>query len=93
MGKKVYKFLEQGSEDVYSTNIQVILFTLLWIGVLDDEKIQDYRTKAQVLYDKDNTFKNKIDELINSSGDFNNLLGRVSASYKDLIDYIEEGSA
>ena len=93
MGKKVYKFLEQGSEDVYSANIQVILFTLLWIGVLDDEKIQDYRTKAQVLYDKDNTFKNKIDELINSSGDFNNLLGKVSANYKDLINYIEEGSA
>jgi hypothetical protein len=48
--------------------------------------------RAQSLYDKDPVFKEKVSNLVSSSLDFNALLGKVSASYKDLIDYMDRGT-
>jgi len=93
MGKKVDRLFNQGSEDIYCVDIQIVLFTLLWLGVLPEEKIQDYKVKMQKSYDKDEVFRKKVTDLINSSSDFNVLLGKVSAVHRDLISFIEGGSA
>lgn len=95
MGKKIDQLFDQESEETYAMDVQIILFVLVWTGILKDEtsgKIKFYKMKAQELYDKDPVFKEKLQSLISSSSDFNSLLGKVSASHKDLMDYMERGS-
>ncbi len=95
MGKKINQLFDQENEEIYSMDVQIILFVLVWTGILKDEtsgKIKFYKMKAQSLYDKDEVFREKITNLIKSSPDFNSLLGKVSASHKDLIDYMDRGS-
>ena len=92
MGKKLDQFFDQTAEEIYSIDVQTILFVLIWSGILKEEtsgKIRFYRSKAQGLYDKDHEFKNKISKIINSCNDFNSLLGKVSSTHKELIDYME----
>jgi F-type H+-transporting ATPase subunit alpha len=93
MGTKINEFFDQTSEEVYPINIQIILFVLIWSGVLREEtqgKIKFYKSQAQKLYDKDPVFKDKIKKLIDSCSDFNLLLGKVSAQHKEIIDYMEK---
>ena len=95
MGKKINQLFDQENEEIYSMDVQIILFVLVWTGILKDEtsgKIKFYKMKAQSLYDKDDVFREKIVNLIKSSPDFNSLLGKVSALHKDLIDYMDRGS-
>ncbi len=75
-------------------DVQIILSVLVWTGILKDEtsgKIKFFKMKAQNLYDNDEKFRNKVKDLIGSSVDFNSLLGKVSSSHKELLDYIERG--
>jgi len=93
MGKKLDQFFDQTTEEIYSIDVQILLFVLIWSGILKEEttgKIRFYRSQAQKLYDKDRVFKDKIKKLIASCEDFNSLLGKVSAQHKELIDYMEK---
>lgn len=92
MGKKLDQFFDQTTEEIYSIDVQILLFTLIWSGVLKEEtigKIRFYRSQAQKLYDKNPVFRDKIKKLILSCDDFNALLGKISAQHKELIDYME----
>jgi F0F1-type ATP synthase alpha subunit len=92
MGKNINFFFDQSLEEILSINVQVILFTLIWTGILKEEsegKIKFYITQSQKLYDKDPSFKSMIDEIINASADFNQLLGKVSAKYKDILHILD----
>lgn len=93
MGKNVSFFFDQAMEEILSINVQIILFTLIWTGILKEEsegKIKFYITQAQKLYDKDANFRNSIDEMIISCTDFNQLLGKVSAKYKEILDTLDK---
>ena len=73
-------------------DIQIIMFVLVWTGVLKEDtpgKIKMSKLAAQKLYEEDAVFKDKVVDMINSSKDFNTLLGKVSSSSKDLLDYVE----
>jgi len=77
-------------------DVQIIMFVLVWTGILKEDipgKIRISKLAAQKLYEEDNIFKEKISEMVNSSKDFNTLLGKVSSSSKDLLDCIERGVA
>lgn len=93
MGTKLDQFFDQTTEEIYPTDLQIILFVLIWSGVLREEtqgKIRFYKLQAQKLYDKDPVFKDRIRKLITSCDDFNQLLGKVSAQHKEIIDYLEK---
>ncbi|GIW60427.1 MAG: ATP synthase subunit alpha [Patescibacteria group bacterium] len=92
MGKNVSFFFDQAMEEILSINVQILLFTLIWTGILkevSEGKIKFYITQAQKLYDKDTNFRNNIDDMINSCADFNQLLGKVSAKYKEILDILD----
>lgn len=92
MGKKLDQFFDQTSEEVYAIDVQIILFVLIWSGILKEEtsgKIRFYRSKAQKLYEDDPVFRDKVKKLISTSEDFNTLLGKIGAKHKELIDYME----
>jgi len=93
MGSNINFFFDQALEEILSINVQIILFTLIWTGILKEEsegKIKFYITQAQKLYDTDPSFRTMIDEMINSCSDFNQLLGKVSAKYKDILAILDK---
>jgi len=93
MGDNINFFFDQALEEILSINVQIILFTLIWTGILKEEsegKIKFYITQAQKLYDKDENFRISMDEIINSCSDFNQLLGKVSAKYKDILAILDK---
>lgn len=93
MGKKIDQLFDQETEEIFSMDVQMILFVLVWTGILKDEtsgKIKFYKLKAQNLYDNDEKFREKIIDLISNSNDFNTLLGKVSSMHKELMSYMEE---
>ncbi|MBW6441840.1 F0F1 ATP synthase subunit alpha [Patescibacteria group bacterium] len=93
MGKKIDQLFDQETEETYSMDVQIIIFVLVWTGILKDEtsgKIKFYKMKAQDLYDNDESFREKIVNLVSNSNDFNTLLGKVSANHKELMEYMEE---
>jgi len=95
MGKKINQLFNQENEEIFSMDVQILMFVLVWTGILKEEtpdKIKFYKMKAQSLYDKDPVFKEKVSNLVSSSPDFNALLGKIGAFHKDLIDYVDRGT-
>ena len=93
MGKKIDQLFDQETEEIFSMDVQIITFVLVWTGILKSEtsgKIKFYKMKAQKLYDSDDTFREKISNLISTSNDFNSLLGKISAQHKEIMAYMEE---
>lgn len=93
MGKNINFFFDQALEEILHINVQIIIFTLIWTGVLKEEsegKVKFYITQAQKMYDKDENFKKMIDDIISNSVDFNQLLGKVSAKYRDLLGLLDK---
>ena len=92
MGKNISFFFDQSLEEILDITVQIIAFTLIWVGILKEEdegKIKYYITTAQRLYMTDPAFKERLDTLVNSCTDFNQLLGKVSAEHKDLLSYMD----
>lgn len=93
MGNRIDRFFDQAINEVYSLDIQLLMFTLIWAQLLKDMtqgKISYYKTTAQRLYAEDPVFKEKIKKLIASCNDFNSLLGKVSAQHEELLNYLEK---
>lgn len=93
MGVKLNQFFDQTNEEIYTLDVQTILFILIWSGVLKEEnqgKLSYYKSQAQKAYDKDPVFRDRIKKLIASCTDFNQLLGKVSAQHKEIIEYLEK---
>ncbi len=92
MGNKLDQFFDQTTEEILSADVQILLFVLIWSGILKEEtsgKIRFYRAQAQKLYDKDPVFKDKVKKLIT----YQMILipsWKVSAQHKELIDYMEK---
>ncbi len=91
MGTRVMNFLSQPMGQVFPLNLQVMLFSLIWVGAIkdDDESITKVLfDKITNLYDSDVEFRNKVDALVDSSDDFNILLGKLAKGSADLMAYI-----
>jgi F-type H+/Na+-transporting ATPase subunit alpha len=92
MGDRVNFFFDQGMEEILDLNVQILVFGLIWTGVLKDAsegKIKFYMNESQKLYDTDPKFREKTDKMVNTCSDFNQFLGKISAQHKEVIDYLE----
>lgn len=91
MGNRITNFLSQSMGQVFSLNLQILLFSLIWIGAVKDEDesiTKVFFDKASNLYESDPNFRKQVDDLINSSDDFNALLGRLAHDSDDIMTYI-----
>lgn len=89
MGEKIISFFNQHMETVVPVNMQVLLFSLIWVGTWQDVDKAEMNTDLQYLikkYDSDRSFAQKVDGLVTEAKDFNNLLGTLSKSGKELIE-------
>jgi F-type H+-transporting ATPase subunit alpha len=92
MGDRMNFFFDQSIEEILDINVQILVFGLIWTGVLGDVsegKVKYYMTESQKLYKNDSNFKEKTDKMVNTCSDFNQFLGKVSMQYKEVVDYLE----
>ena len=92
MGDRMNFFFDQSVEEILDINVQILVFGLIWTGVLGDVsegKVKFYMTESQKLYKTDDKFKEKTDKMVNTCSDFNQFLGKISMQYKEVVDYLE----
>ncbi len=92
MGEKILSFFDQPIKKVMDIELQIMIFCLIWVGAIKSESNE--KTKFTVrkfiqVYDNNPMFVEKVHTLLNSSSDFNVLLGKVSSKQGELLKYIE----
>jgi len=77
VSEKVIKFLDQGPSTTMPINLQILLFSMLWSNILKNRNIEPIGTDIEKMIDKYNsgsTVKKDIDEIIEGTQSFNDML-------------------
>ncbi len=93
MGDKILKFFDQPMGKIMQLNVQMVIFSLIWVGALkehNEAKLRYVVEKAIQSYEVDPGFRSTVDKLVSSSQDFNDLLGKVSSKGQNLMDTFEQ---
>lgn len=80
MGEKIFGFFEQLSYAVLPINLQIFLFSLVWVDTWRERGISDMKADMQrisKLYESDSAFRDEISALIEKSDSFNKFLGEL----------------
>ncbi len=86
-GEMVYSFFEQPYEVVVPLEVQIILFSMLWLRFFDTatkEEIEMYRESLHKAYGNPSN-KQLIDSFLQKSNSFNELLGLISQYKQQLM--------
>lgn len=86
-GTKLLSIFDQDPNSIVPGNVQAIVLTLIWGGSIketDSKKILEYRNRLVSLYSTDPAYKKQVDDAINSTNTFNDLLLYVQ---KNLIQF------
>ncbi len=87
-GNKLLKFFNQPMHQTIPTNIQVLLFALIWNDVWDKSVIDDLDKYVNLLVKKYNTnpeVKKRVDSLVEKKS-FNEMLGSLRKEYQQIVD-------
>lgn len=89
MGDKIiHNLLNQRSGQVVHTNLQILIFSLIWSQVLKETDQKNMAEQKQKIIDKyysDQNYRKRVDSTIASCEDLNKLLGTISARQSDFI--------
>ena len=80
MGNKIIKLFDQPSGQLIPSNVQVVVFTILWGSLLPTEtmdRLIERRQKIIEKYNQDPKFKKNLDDFVDSSQTLNDLLGKI----------------
>jgi F-type H+-transporting ATPase subunit alpha len=91
MGSKILSFFDQPIGKVLDIELQIIVFSLIWVGAIkseSNEKTKFIVRKFIQEYETNKSFVDKVHTLINSSADFNVLLGKVNTKQSELLGHI-----
>lgn len=92
-GDKIVKFFDQPMGKIVPLNIQILIFSLIWVGAIKEQneaKIRFLIEKAIQTYEIDPSFKSTVDTLISGSDDFNAFLGKISLKAQNMLDIFEQ---
>lgn len=87
LGDKIYKLFDQGPALIIPSSIQMIMLTLIWLNIFQDETdevIYKYRLNMIDMYSKNEKVKKMFDSIINVDS-FNNLLSSVSTKKEAIL--------
>lgn len=89
MGEKlIHGFFNQDSDYVIESNLQMLLFTLIWSQTLQTKTLDELKQQCKKIatrYHGDPAYKKTVDNMVNECDDLNKLLGLVSAKHMELI--------
>lgn len=88
MGKKIDLFFDQSSDELIPINSNMVILALIWAGEWKETAIgnldKEYE-KITLNYSTNDTYKKKIDEIINTSKTFAELINSVRSQSKNII--------
>ena len=89
-GENLYYLFDQSYKIILPAEAQLILLSLAWLSLLkvDEESSEKYKTKILASCEK-KEFKKIVDEIINTSHDFNDLLKNVTKKQKEVLSHVE----
>lgn len=91
MGEKILAFFNQPMGKIIDLNVQIIMFTLIWLGIIDLVDLAAAQNTMELTakkYREDPEFKKKIDDLVSSASDLNDLLGKVAPASTSILAQI-----
>ena len=80
LGNKILRLFDQPSGQLIPSNVQVVVFTILWGSLLPTEgmdRLIERREKIIEKYNSDKSFKKTLDDFVDSSQSLNDLLGKI----------------
>lgn len=92
MGDRVLNFFDQPLDKVVPLNLQIVIFSLIWLGAFNNinvEKIQFFTLIGIEKYKSNESFRLKIDDLTKSATSFNSLLKVISTKQSDILELFE----
>jgi F-type H+-transporting ATPase subunit alpha len=84
-GNKLLIFFDQDPNAIIPSSVQVILLTLIWGGNIQDVNLKtlgQHRDKISEHYLNNLNYKKYIDDMINASSSFNDLILKVKSNLK-----------
>ena len=88
MGEKIIWFFGQHMDRVLPLNLQIMLYTLIWLGIWSSDgksKFISGLEKVIKSYLEEEGYKKNVDDLITSAKDFNDLLGKAAPKMDSLL--------
>jgi F-type H+-transporting ATPase subunit alpha len=86
-GEKILAFLSQESTTTIPSNVQAIFFAMIWLHFWNEGEIEKIKTSFKKVVDQyisNKKVSKVIDEMINQSSSFNDLLARVDSNRNNL---------
>lgn len=91
LGEKLNQFFDQTGEVIVPTNVQILVFALIWSqrwDAYDKDKIQNELKRLIFIYGNDSGFKKVVDEMVLDSEDLNAFLNLYLKNESKLVDII-----
>jgi len=92
MGDKILEFFNQAPDETLPVNLQIMLFSLIWVGVwnnLSKDELRETIDKIIKAYKSSEVVKNTFADYLKNAVDFNALLGKVSTDSNKILEVIE----
>ena len=92
VGEKVINFLNQGSSATIPINLQILLFTMLWNNILQNKNIEPIGQDIEKItnsYKKNLNLNKEIDQTIENSATFNDLLKTIQEKGEKLLSSLK----
>lgn len=90
-GNKILRFFNQDAGQLIAGNIQILLSSMIWAQVIHEEnfeKLAGNKRKINSLYKRNRNFRNEIDNLINTSSSFTELVGKTKINQEKLRELL-----
>lgn len=92
VGEALIKFFDQDPSTTIPTNVQMVLFSILWNSIRENKDTQYNKDNVEKIikaYEGSQDFRKEIDSMIAASNSFNDLLGIIREKKDKLLLTIE----
>lgn len=91
-GDNLIKFFDQSASTIIPVNLQIVLFAMLWNNKLQNKNIEPIEKEIEKIissYKSNNDIKKIVDDLVDKSTTFNNLLGAIRNNGDELFSRLK----
>ncbi|MFC1621847.1 hypothetical protein ACFL13_00465 [Patescibacteria group bacterium] len=91
-GEKLLALFNQPMGTIIDINAQLILFCIIWMGLMhdtDEVELRVFITKFVTKYNEDDEFKGFVNNMISSAEDFNQLMAGVGRGIEEIFSKLK----
>ncbi len=91
MGERIETIFNQDLDEILPISLQILIFTIVWIGKWDNESMASIRVKQKKMihmYFNDSSYAGTVDSIVYNSNDLNQLLMMVNQNIDSILKYV-----